>query len=87
MAWSKKACIVFFDEIDAIGGVRYDDGKGGDNVLCLRLPISLMGSTHVVTSRPDLLDPALIRPRRIDRMVEFCLPDLERRTEIFNHEP
>lgn len=31
MARSKKACIVFFDEIDAIGGARFDDGVGGDN--------------------------------------------------------
>ena len=31
MARSKKACIVFFDEIDAIGGARFDDGAGGDN--------------------------------------------------------
>jgi 26S proteasome regulatory subunit T1 len=31
MARSKKACIVFFDEVDAIGGARFDDGSGGDN--------------------------------------------------------
>ena len=31
MARSKKACLVFFDEIDAIGGARFDDGAGGDN--------------------------------------------------------
>jgi len=31
MARSKKACIIFFDEIDAVGGVRHDDGSGGDN--------------------------------------------------------
>lgn len=31
MARSKKACIIFFDEIDAIGGARHDDGAGGDN--------------------------------------------------------
>jgi ATP-dependent Zn protease len=30
MAWSKKACIVFFDEVDAIGGARFDDGAGGE---------------------------------------------------------
>ena len=31
MARSKKACIIFFDEIDAVGGARFDDGAGGDN--------------------------------------------------------
>ena len=31
MARSKKACIIFFDEVDAIGGARFDDGAGGDN--------------------------------------------------------
>jgi 26S proteasome regulatory subunit T1 len=31
MAWSKKACIVFLDEVDAIGGARFDDESGGGN--------------------------------------------------------
>ena len=31
MARSKKACIVFIDEVDAVGGTRFDDGAGGDN--------------------------------------------------------
>ncbi|CAI9765168.1 unnamed protein product [Fraxinus pennsylvanica] len=31
MARSKKACVVFFDEVDAIGGAQFDDGMGGDN--------------------------------------------------------
>uniref|UniRef100_A0A183CNP1 ATPase_AAA_core domain-containing protein n=1 Tax=Globodera pallida TaxID=36090 RepID=A0A183CNP1_GLOPA len=31
LAKTKKACILFFDEVDAIGGARFDDGKGGDN--------------------------------------------------------
>ncbi|CAL5418780.1 unnamed protein product [Camellia sinensis] len=40
MARSKKACIVFFDELDAIGGARFDDGVGGDNeVQCTMLEI------------------------------------------------
>ena len=31
MARTKKACLIFFDEIDAVGGARFDDGAGGDN--------------------------------------------------------
>jgi 26S proteasome regulatory subunit T1 len=31
MARTKKACIIFFDEVDAIGGARFDDGSGGDH--------------------------------------------------------
>ena len=36
MARSKKACLIFFDEIDAIGGARHDDGQGGDNEVGLQ---------------------------------------------------
>lgn len=87
MARTKKACIVFFDEIDAIGGARFDDGAGGDNEVqrtMLELINQLDGfdprgniKVLMATNRPDTLDPALIRPGRLDRRVEFSLPDLE----------
>lgn len=93
MAKTKKACILFFDEIDAIGGVRYDDGAGSDNEV-QRTMLELInqldgfdarGNIKVImaTNRPDVLDPALIRPGRLDRKIEFGLPDLEGRTHIF----
>jgi len=92
MARSKKACIIFFDEIDAIGGARFDDGAGGDNEVqrtMLELINQLDGfdprgniKVLMATNRPDTLDPALLRPGRLDRRVEFSLPDNEGRAHI-----
>merc|ERR1712227_797860 len=93
MARSKKACIIFFDEIDAVGGARFDDGAGGDNEVqrtMLELINQLDGfdprgniKVLMATNRPDTLDPALMRPGRLDRKIEFGLPDLEGRAHIF----
>lgn len=93
LARTKKACIIFFDEIDAIGGARFDDGAGSDNEVqrtMLELITQLDGfdargniKILMATNRPDTLDPALIRPGRLDRKVEFGLPDLEGRAHIF----
>lgn len=92
MARSKKACIIFFDEVDAIGGARFDDGAGGDNEVqrtMLELINQLDGfdsrgniKVLMATNRPDTLDPALLRPGRLDRKVEFGLPDNEGRAHI-----
>eukprot|EP00123_Amoebidium_parasiticum_P005469 comp16654_c0_seq1/m.14859 comp16654_c0_seq1/g.14859 ORF comp16654_c0_seq1/g.14859 comp16654_c0_seq1/m.14859 type:complete len:436 (-) comp16654_c0_seq1:143-1450(-) len=93
MARTKKACLIFFDEIDAVGGARFDDGAGGDNEVqrtMLELINQLDGfdprgniKVLMATNRPDTLDPALLRPGRLDRKIEFGLPDLEGRTHIF----
>merc|ERR1712178_156379 len=93
MARTKKACVIFFDEIDAIGGTRFDDGAGGDNEVqrtMLELINQLDGfdargniKVLMATNRPDTLDPALTRPGRLDRKIEFGLPDLEGRAHIF----
>lgn len=93
MARTKKACIIFFDEIDAVGGARFDDGAGGDNEV-QRTMLELInqldgfdarGNIKVImaTNRPDTLDPALMRPGRLDRKIEFILPDMEGRANIF----
>ncbi|ORY61937.1 26S proteasome subunit P45 [Leucosporidium creatinivorum] len=92
MARTKKACIIFFDEVDAIGGARFDDGAGGDNEVqrtMLELINQLDGfdargniKVLMATNRPDTLDPALLRPGRIDRRIEFSLPDAEGRAHI-----
>jgi 26S proteasome regulatory subunit T1 len=93
MARTKKACIIFFDEIDAIGGARSDDGAGTDNEVqrtMLEIVNQMDGfesrgniKVLMATNRPDTLDPALMRPGRIDRKIEFSLPDLEGRVNIF----
>jgi len=93
MARSKRACIVFFDEIDAIGGARTgSDENGSDNEVqrtMLQIVTELDGfdargniKVLMATNRPDTLDPALLRPGRLDRKVEFGLPDLEGRGHI-----
>jgi 26S proteasome regulatory subunit T1 len=71
------------DEVDAIGGARFDDGMGGDNEVqrtMLELINQLDGfdsrgaiKVLMATNRPDTLDPALVRPGRIDRRIEFGL--------------
>ena len=78
--------------MDAIGGVRFDDGAGGDNEVqrtMLELINQLDGfdsrgniKVLMATNRPDTLDPALLRPGRLDRRVEFGLPDNEGRAHI-----
>ncbi|CAG2162620.1 unnamed protein product, partial [Oppiella nova] len=72
---------------------RFDDGAGGDNEVqrtMLELINQLDGfdprgniKVLMATNRPDILDPALMRPGRLDRKVEFGLPDLEGRSHIF----
>ena len=93
MARTKKASIIFFDEIDSIGGVRTDDTSHGDTEVqrtMLEIINQLDGfeargniKVLMATNRPDVLDPALIRPGRIDRKIEYELPDLEGRVQIF----
>jgi len=92
MARARPACIVFFDEIDAIGGSRFESATGDNEVQRTMLQIVTeldgfdpRGNVKVLmaTNRPDTLDPALLRPGRLDRKVEFGLPDLDGRTQIF----
>ena len=86
-------CIVFIDEIDAVATKRYDATTGTDREvqrILMELLTQMDGfdqSTNVkvimATNRPDTLDPALMRPGRLDRKVEFPLPDRRQRRLIF----
>ncbi|CAM8968214.1 unnamed protein product [Rhodiola kirilowii] len=85
--------IVFIDEIDAIGTKRYDAHSGGEREI-QRTMLELLnqldgfdsrGDVKVIlaTNRIETLDPALLRPGRIDRKIEFPLPDIKTRRRIF----
>lgn len=84
-------CIVFFDEIDAIGGERSADSGSSvkERVLAQILTeidgVNVMKNVIIIaaTNRPDLIDTALMRPGRLDRIVYVQLPDAETRAEIF----
>ena len=91
-AKEKAPCIVFIDEIDAIGQKRNSGQLGGNDEReqTLNQVLTEMdgfeGNTGVIilaaTNRPDSLDPALTRPGRFDRRVPVELPDLKGREEI-----
>lgn len=86
--------IVFIDEIDAVGTKRYDATSGGEREI-QRTMLELLnqldgfdsrGDVKVVmaTNRIESLDPALIRPGRIDRKIKFPLPDFKTKRMIFD---
>merc|ERR1712187_767311 len=86
--------IVFIDEIDAVGSKRYDSSSGGTREI-QRTMLELLnqldgfderGDVKVImaTNQIDKLDPALLRPGRIDRKIEFPLPDLKTKQKIFD---
>ena len=84
--------IIFFDEIDALGAERGGSGSGkvGDRVLAQMLTemdgIEQLGDVVIVaaTNRPDMIDKALMRPGRLDRKIEFPLPDRRQKRLIFS---
>ena len=87
-------CIVFIDEIDAVGRQRGAGLGGGNdereqtlNQLLVEMD-GFEGNTGVIviaaTNRPDVLDPALMRPGRFDRQVVVPLPDIRGREQILN---
>ncbi|MGC9071371.1 MAG: proteasome-activating nucleotidase [Acidilobus sp.] len=92
LAREKNPSIIFIDEIDAIGARRVDMGTSGDREVqrtMLQLLAELDGfdplegvKVIAATNRIDLLDPALLRPGRFDRLIEVPLPDKKGRVEI-----
>ena len=85
-------CIIFIDEIDAIGSKRFGQGTSADREIQRTLMELLnqmdgfddLGKVKVImaTNRPDTLDPALLRPGRLDRKIEIPLPNETGRADI-----
>lgn len=93
MARKKAPAIVFIDELDAIGSKRIQVATSGDREVQRTLMqllseldgFSERGNVRIIaaTNRPDILDPALLRPGRFDRLIEFPLPKDMDREKIF----
>lgn len=94
MAKKSAPCIVFIDEIDAVGRHRGAAGAGGQeekdqtlNALLVEMDGFQSGETVIIvgaTNRPDVLDPALMRPGRFDRQITILPPDVTGRLKILN---
>ena len=93
LAKQKAPTILFIDELDAIGSQRLKIATSGDREVQRTLMQLLSeldgfeerGDVKIIgaTNRIDILDPALLRPGRFDRMIDFPMPDGEARTSIF----
>lgn len=92
LAKEKSPAIIFIDEIDAIAAKRLQGSTSGDREVQRTLMQLLAemdgfesrGNVGIIaaTNRPDILDPALIRPGRFDRIIEVPVPDEEGKLEI-----
>jgi proteasome regulatory subunit len=93
LAKSKAPAIIFIDELDAIAATRIDIGTSGEREVqrtFMQLLAEIDGFEHLgsvkvigATNRRDILDPAVVRPGRLDRLIMMPLPDSEGITEIF----
>ncbi len=92
LARERAPSIVFIDEIDAVGSTRTNDGTSGSAEVqrtLMQLLAEMDGFNNrgdvrimAATNRVDMLDPALLRPGRFDRIIEIPLPDRGSRLEI-----
>ncbi|HNX17363.1 MAG TPA: proteasome-activating nucleotidase [Methanoregula sp.] len=92
LAREKAPAIVFIDEIDAVGSMRTNDGTSGSAEVqrtLMQLLAEMDGFDNrgeirimAATNRVDMLDPALLRPGRFDRLIKIPLPDMTARLDI-----
>jgi len=91
-ARAHQPAVIFMDEIDAIGGSRFSEGTSADREI-QRTLMELLNQLDgfdtldqvkmvMATNRPDILDPALMRPGRLDRKIEIPLPNEASRQDI-----
>ena len=93
LAREKAPSIVFIDELDALAAKRVDVGTSGEREVqrtFMQLLAEIDGFKHLsnvkiigCTNRIDILDPAILRPGRLDRLIEVPMPNEEARKEIF----
>lgn len=93
LAEEKAPSILFIDEVDAIGAKRTESATSGDREVQRTLMqllaemdgFNTRGDVRIIatTNRPDIIDPAMLRPGRFDRLIELQLPDFVGRREIF----
>lgn len=93
LARQKAPSIVFIDELDSVGAKRLELATSGDREVQRTLMQILaeldgfnpLGDVKIIgaTNRPDILDEALLRPGRFDRIIEIPIPGFEARVEIF----
>jgi proteasome regulatory subunit len=93
LAREKAPSIIFIDELDSVGAKRMDVATSGDREVqrtLMQLLAELDGFTPTsnvkiigATNRPDILDDALLRPGRFDRIIDIGLPDIDGRAQIF----
>jgi len=90
-AQAARPCLVFFDEFESLAPKRGQDSTGVTDRVVNQLLTQLDGVEGLegvwvlaASSRPDLIDPALLRPGRLDRSVECTLPDSKEREEILS---
>ena len=93
LAWKLAPSIIFIDEVDAIATARFDAQTGADREV-QRILMEMLNQMDgfdqsvnvkviMATNRADTLDPALLRPGRLDRKIEFQLPDRRQKRLIF----
>jgi proteasome regulatory subunit len=93
MAEERAPSIVFIDEVDAIGAKRLESATSGDREVQRTLMqllaemdgFDVRGDVRIIaaTNRPDIIDPAMLRPGRFDRLIEVPLPNHDGLAEIF----